>query len=315
MVMKKGVKISLIVIAVILAILAGFVWFLHPKKSIPEVSTGTLERYPDFESEYIAKRNVSIWLPDNYSNGDSCIVIYMHDGQMLFDADATWNHKEWSVDEVLGQMTAAGELPPCIVVAIDNTKDRLDEYFPQKVSEFVPEEVRAKNNMEPQGDAYLRFVVHELKPFVDAHYRTYTDQKHTFIAGSSMGGLISLYALCEYPEVFSGAVCMSSHLSMAYLPMGKQNEAWAEGFQKYLMDRLPSQEGHRVYMDHGTKLLDADYGPYQACVDSIFQAKGWDDNHYLSLVYEGHTHDEICWGLRLKPSLEFVVPHLSKVGF
>ena len=122
-----------------------------------------------------------------------------------------------------------------------------------------------------------------------------------------MGGLISLYALCEYPEVFSGAVCMSSHLSMAYLSMGKQNEAWAKGFQEYLLDRLPSQEGHRVYMDHGTKLLDADYGPYQERVDSVFQEKGWDKDHYMSLVYEGHTHDEICWGLRLKPSLDFVV--------
>lgn len=312
--MKIAVKISLIAVAAVLVLLlVALLWLSRPpKNSVAQVSTGALERVPEFASEFIASRNVSVWLPDNYENMDSCMVIYMHDGQMLFDADATWNRKEWSVDEVLGQMIGAGELPPCIIVAIDNTDDRLNEYFPEKVTDYIPEAARAKGNMEPKGDAYLNFIVHELKPFVDAHYRTYTDRKHTFIAGSSMGGLISLYALCEYPEVFSGAVCMSSHLSMAYLPMGKQNEAWAKGFQEYLMDRLPSQEGHRVYMDHGTKLLDADYGPYQERVDSIFQAKGWDESHYMSLVYEGHTHDEICWGLRLKPSLDFVVNFVRK---
>lgn len=307
--MKKAVRISLITVAAVLALLlVGLLWLIWPPKNkVAEVSTGTLERFLEFASENIASRDISIWLPDNYASTDSCMVIYMHDGQMLFDADATWNRKEWSVDEVLGQMIEAGELSPCIVVAIDNTDDRLNEYFPEKVSEFVAEDVRGKSDMEPKGDAYLKFLVHELKPFVDAHYKTYTDREHTFIAGSSMGGLISLYALCEYPEVFSGAVCMSSHLSMAYLSMGKQNEAWAKGFQEYLLDRLPSQEGHRVYMDHGTKLLDADYGPYQERVDSVFQEKGWDKDHYMSLVYEGHTHDEICWGLRLKPSLDFVV--------
>lgn len=307
--MKKAVKISLIAVAAVLVLLlVALLWLSRPpKNSVAQVSTGALERFPEFASEFIASRNVSVWLPDNYENMDSCMVIYMHDGQMLFDTDATWNRKEWSVDEVLGQMIEAGELPPCIVVAIDNTDDRLKEYFPEKVTDFIPEAARAKGNMEPKGDAYIKFIVHELKPFVDAHYRTHTDREHTFMAGSSMGGLISLYALCEYPEVFSGAVCMSSHLSMAYLSMGKQNEAWAKGFQEYLKDRLPSQEGHRVYMDHGTKLLDADYGPYQERVDSIFQAKGWDESHYMSRVYEGHTHDEICWGLRLKPSLDFVV--------
>ena len=200
--MKPSIKITAIVLVAIAAIAAIlYLGLSRSKNSVPEVSTGTLERYPDFPSKHIDKRTVSVWLPEGYTQGAPFDVLYMHDGQMLFDAKTTWNHQEWMVDEVLGSIIGAGEMRPCIVVAVDNTNDRLMEYFPDKAANYL----EAKpDSFTPKGDAYLRFLVEELKPFIDDTYQPLSSREHTFLMGSSMGGLISLYALCEYPEVFGG---------------------------------------------------------------------------------------------------------------
>ena len=92
------------------------------------------------------------------------------------------------------------------------------------------------------SDHYLRFIVEELKPYVDAHYRTLPDQHNTFIMGSSMGGLISLYAMCEYPHVFGGAGCVSTHF-----PIGRGIAL------KYMQDNLPDPKTHKFYFDYGTR--------------------------------------------------------------
>ena len=116
------------------------------------------------------------------------------------------------VDEVLGRLMADGSVKRTIVVGIDNTPDRLRELLPGKIQSYMDED-DIEDPAYALGDSYLKFVTEEVKPFIDSLYRPLTDREHTFIAGSSMGGLISLYALCEYPEVFGGAACLSSHIS------------------------------------------------------------------------------------------------------
>ena len=302
-------KMILWSIGALLLLLGAMAWFMRPpKNSIPTVARGTLERFPQFTSQYVPSRDVVVWLPEGYQTGDSCDVLYMHDGNMLFDATTTWNRREWQVDEVTDSLIQAGLIRPCIVVGIYNTDDRLTEYFPAKTWQHVAEADRKDADLKKlTADAYLQFIVEELKPFIDQRYKPLTTREHTFMMGSSMGGLISLYALCEYPQVFGGVACLSSHLSMAHLPNGVDGEPWATGFRNYVGQHLPEANGSLIYMDHGTEGFDADYGQYQEQLDSVIRAKGWDAQHYMSLVFDGDDHNETCWGKRLNQPLQFLL--------
>lgn len=146
------------------------------------------------------KRRVWIYLPEDYArSGKRYPVLYMHDGQNVFD-DATSYSGEWGVDEFLDSTT----LKKCIVVGIDNGGDkRLNEYCPYDFS-LTGIASNYKTN-KGEGGLYADFLVKTLKPFIDKRYRTAKDKKNTFIAGSSMGGLISLYTVLKYPTVFGGA--------------------------------------------------------------------------------------------------------------
>ena len=294
---------------VLLLLIGVLAWCMRPpKNSIPTVSHGALERFQQFQSQFVPARDVVVWLPEGYQTGDSCDVLYMHDGNMLFDATTTWNRQEWHVDEVMDSLMKAGAIRSCIVVGIYNTDDRLTEYFPAKTVQYVPEADRKKAKTEKlTGDAYLKFIVEELKPFIDERYQPLTSREHTFMMGSSMGGLISLYALCEYPQVFGGVACLSSHLSMGHLPDGFDGEDWATGFRDYVGQHLPETNGSLIYMDHGTKDFDADYGKYQELLNSLICSKGWDKQHYMSLVFDGHGHNETCWSQRLDQPLTFLL--------
>ena len=267
------------------------------------VCCGTLDVYPDFKSAIITPRKVSVWLPDGYTVGESCDVLYMHDGQMLFDSTTTWNHQEWQVDEILSKLMNEKAIRRTIVVAIDNTADRLKEYFPDKACRGM-EDVNAS---ELGGDNYLKFLVEEVKPFVDERYQPLTDREHTFLMGSSMGGLISLYGLCEYPKVFGGAACLSTHISMSHLKAAKDTEAMADGFLQYVAEHMPDANESRIYMDHGTEGIDSAYGPYQQRLDALFRERGWDADHFKSLVFEGHDHNETCWAKRLAEPVSFLL--------
>ena len=307
---KKKRKIwPWILLAALVLIVAVAAWYMRPpENTIPTASRGTLERFPQFESQFVPTRDVVVWLPEGYQTGDSCDVLYMHDGNMLFDATTTWNRQEWHVDEIMDSLIKAGKIRNCIVVGIYNTDDRLTEYYPDKTCQYVPEADLKKAKTEKlRGDAYLNFIVEELKPFIDNRYKPLTSREHTFMMGSSMGGLISLYALCEYPQVFGGVACLSSHLSMGHLPDGFDGEAWATGFRDYVGQHLPEANGNLIYMDHGTKDFDADYGKYQELLDHVIRSKGWDDQHYVSLVFEGHGHNETCWAQRLDQPLMFLL--------
>ena len=306
---KKSRKTWLWIVGALLLLLAGIAWCMRPpKNTIPTVTHGTLERLPEFKSQFITPRDIAVWLPAGYQTGDSCDVLYMHDGNMLFDATTTWNRQEWRVDEIMDSLIRSGKIRPCIVVGIYNTDDRLTEYFPEKTWQHVPEADRKKAKLDKlTGDAYLKFIVEELKPFIDQHYKPLTSREHTFMMGSSMGGLISLYALCEYPQVFGGVACLSSHLSMGHLPDGFKGDTWATGFREYVNQHLPKANSSLIYMDHGTKDFDADYGKYQTLLDSVITAKGWDKDHYMSLVFDGHGHNETCWAKRLDQPLQFLL--------
>jgi metallo-beta-lactamase class B len=140
------------------------------------------------------KRRVWVYLPNDYASSPQRYpVLYLHDGQNVFDEFTSFSG-EWGVDETLRQLQLAGQDAGCIVVAMDHGGDaRLNELSPWRNTKYGG----------GQGDAYLDFIVQTLKPQIDAKYRTLPDRQNTGIAGSSMGGLMSLYAGLKYPQVFS----------------------------------------------------------------------------------------------------------------
>ena len=147
----------------------------------------------DFKMPQLSStRRVWIYLPaDYYTSGDDYPVLYMHDGQNLFDKPYSFVG-EWKVDEALDQFESSGERS-CIVIGIDNGGgERINEYTPYRHPTYGG----------GQGEAYTAFLVETLKPFIDSHFRTLPGPKNTGIAGSSLGGLISYYAAIKHPEIF-----------------------------------------------------------------------------------------------------------------
>lgn len=280
-------------------------------------ASGTVQRFENFPSKFVEPRNVDVWLPDGYDARKKYAVLYMHDGQMLFDSATTWNKQEWGVDETTGRLIAEKKIRDCIVVGIwNNGKKRHSEYFPQKPFESLTQvqrdslmqEARSANNGlfadKIQSDNYLKFLVTELKLFIDNHFSTQKDRKNTFVAGSSMGGLISLYAICEYPEVFGGAACISTHWPGTFKV---ENNPVPVAFLQYMKGHLPSPKKHRIYFDCGTTGLDALYPPFQKQADDIMRAKGFSSKNWLTRVFEGEDHSERAWQKRLDIPLVFLL--------
>ncbi len=281
----------------------------------PQVKSGKVDLYKKFQSDIVKPRNVYVWLPDAYSPKEKYDVIYMHDGQMLFDGTTSWNKQEWNVDETAGYLNNEKMTRPFIVVGIDNiAEDRWGDYFPEKVTEYIGSDFKLPESANLNADNYLKFLVEEVKPFIDQKYSTNKGEKSTFVAGSSMGGLISLYALCEYPEVFGGAASLSIHTPMAVASYANEAncEVLAEGFREYLAENLPRANSKKIYMDRGDQTLDAKYPKYQDALDELMVEEGWSQPNFVTRVYEGTGHTETAWASRLKTPFQFLVGDVKK---
>lgn len=285
---------------------------------IPKVSSGSIRHFENFPSRYVAARNVDVWLPDGYSATKKYAVLYMHDGKSLFDSSIVWNHQEWGVDEVLGKLLVENKIRDCIVVGAWNTElTRHNEYLPQKPYESLNKDqqqvlLRAKrtsgndvfSSYEIRSDDYLRFLVRELKPYIDSAFSTLPNQQHTFISGSSMGGLISIYAICEYPGVFGGAACLSTHWTGIFR---KENNPFPGAMISYLEKKLPSPGNHKIYFDLGTETIDSLYSSYQLRVDRKMKNRGFNKMNWVTKEYPGADHSERSWNKRLEIPMNFLL--------
>ena len=282
-----------------------------------KTGNGKVVRYENFKSDFVTPRNVDVWLPDNYSEDEKYAVLYMHDGQMLFDPSSTWNKQEWEVDETAGKLIWYKKTQKFIVVGISSiAKIRHSELFPQKPFESLSKKRqdsilnlnRDKDTpwfgAKVNSDNYLKFIVKEVKPFIDATYATKTDRANTFIAGASMGGLISMYAICEYPEIFGGAACISTHWPGVF--DAKKNPI-PKAFMAYMKKKLPSPKTHKIYFDYGTETLDASYKPFQQQADKIMKEKGYTSKNWMTKEFVGADHSEKSWKERFQIPLLFLL--------
>jgi predicted alpha/beta superfamily hydrolase len=149
---------------------------------------------------------------------------------------------------------------------------------------------------EPFSDLYLKHLVEEVKPFVDNTYASLPEKQSTIVMGSSMGGLISLYAISQYPHVFGGAGCVSTHWSAGELALVEE-----------MAKRLPDSAGHKLYFDYGTRGVDAPYEPLQLKFDEHLRTKGFTEGkNWVTRKFEGADHNEAAWQARVDIPLSFL---------
>ncbi|WP_242923314.1 alpha/beta hydrolase [Pontibacter liquoris] len=272
---------------------------------------GKLVRIESFPSRYVAPRQVDVWLPESYGQnpGKKYAVLYMQDGQNLFSPETAYAGQEWQVDETLSQLMQEGKIKDCIVVGIWNTAHRFYEYGPQKPFALLPDSAQQQLRQEYKfdkilSDEYLKFIVEELKPYIDKKYCTRPDRNNTYLLGSSMGGLISLYGVLEYPKVFGGAACLSTHWPFT---LKENNPAFTHAMAAYLAQQLPTRHKPRLYFDYGTQTLDAWYAPHQQLIDSVLEGKGYGSKNWVTRRFEGAEHSERSWRERLAIPVTFLL--------
>ena len=286
---------------------------------LPTVASGRIERLEGVNWRPVPARPVDVWLPDGYPDQAPYAVLYLHDGQMLFDAEQTWNGQEWRADEVAGALIDSGATRPFIIVGIWNAGParRAAEYFPQRAFDALDADARAGLltasldgaralfGEPPDADRYLRVLVDQLMPRIARDYRISPAREDTVVMGASMGGLISLYALAEYPDRFGGAAGLSTHWPGTAPDAGT---APGEAILAWLQSSFPAAGRHRLWLDHGTATLDAHYPPWQQRADAILRSKGYSERDWTTRVYPGAEHTEAAWAARLDAPLRFLLP-------
>lgn len=286
---------------------------------------GRLVNYPNFESQFVTPRDVTVWLPDGYSDkGPRLPVVYMQDGENLFDALHSLSGVSWGVPDTVSRLIREHKIPPVIIVGIASTAARGREYLPQRIYDLLPDATRMLIRQSwggpPESDQYLKFLVYELKPFIDATYRTQWDRPGTYIMGSSMGGLVAFYAQMEYPDVFGGSASLSMHwlLGNQYDPLPAPsvlNRQVLRAFETYVSLSDVSPGRHMVYIDRGTETLDARYVPYTAPFALFMRRAGWrSGKEFENRVYPGADHSEKSWRARLAMPLRFLLAPLLNPG-
>jgi glycosidase/predicted alpha/beta superfamily hydrolase len=267
-------------------------------------TAGRIGTMATIASKFVEARRVDVWLPPGYDADPAAHypVIYMQDGQNSFDPITSFGGVSWEVDRAMLRLIQAGKTRGAIIVGIWNSgPGRLYDYMPQKA--VTADTLRffagdPKTSAAPiRSDAYLKFIVEELKPLVDHRYRTQLDRAHTFVLGSSMGGLVSAYAMAEYPGVFGGAACVSTH--------------WPAGdgaVVDYLAQHLPPPGTNRWYFDFGTTTLDAGYEPFQRRMDAAMRQAGYTEGRdWITRKFPGGEHSEKSWKARVEIPLLFLL--------
>jgi len=243
----------------------------------------------------LKERDVIVWLPPGYEEPENEArrypVLYMHDGQNLMNVVTAFGHVEWNVDETAEALVAAGKVEPVIIVGIYNAGvDRIPEYTQTPVEKYKG---------SGRADLYGDFLVNELKPLIDGTYRTRPEGRYTGLAGSSLGGLVSMYLGMKYPDTFTRLGVISPSV-------------WWD--DRDILGRVAALAGPlplRVWVDIGTDEGSDDEAETVQDATALHQAlldKGWSATDVSLKVYDGAEHSEAAWSQRFGEVLEFLYP-------
>lgn len=266
--------------------------FDAPPDPVLRTRSGDIRTHPAFASRHVAPRDVQVYLPPGYDTERTrrYPVLYLQDGQNVFDAGAAG--MEWQVDETAQRLIRDGTLEPLIVVAVANTDARSDEYTPTFVDRKLPDGRPLRGG--GKAPLYGRFLLEELKPFIDRTYRTRTDAGGTAVGGASHGGLVSLYLALEHPEVFGQALVMSP------------SAMWDDDLLIKRVRALPRKLPVRFWVDVGALEHASLVSAAHRLRDALL-ARGWVEGKDLRFVEQADGgHDEISWASRMPEALRFL---------
>jgi len=250
--------------------------------------TGTVNYHRGIKGAGLQDRDVIVWLPPGHEENPTVRypVLYMQDGQNVFDPATSSFGVDWQIDESLDSMIRAGKIAPLIVVGIYNTADRTYEYTPGE-----------------KGTAYMNLVAQTIKPLIDKTYRTLPDRANTFVGGSSAGGIISFMTVWTYPEIFSKAMCMSPAFKT---PDGFE---YKFDFVKVVKESKP-RKNVTFYLDNGGVGLEAELQPG---IDEMIQAlreKGYEfEKQFVMKKDATASHNEAAWAERFPSAIQWLISH------
>jgi len=242
------------------------------------------------------EQRVRIWLPPGYEDGArSYRTLYMVDGQFVFSGDS--EDQNFAADRRVARLAAAGRIQPALIVAIDNFEepaDRFRQYMPQTIYDQARGGLRTALDRQLAGRPlvsaqFLRFLTTRLKPHIDAHYRTLAGRRDTAIVGASMAGLIAAAAFVEGQQAFGRAACISPQwpiYDQRFIEHPQLLSIWPRYFA-----RLGAPDGRRLWMDHGTRMMDAGMAPHQIGIAKRLAELGWRRGRHLETrVHHGAGH-------------------------
>jgi predicted alpha/beta superfamily hydrolase len=266
--------------------------------SMPEnhTLTGNIQEHRGFRSKIFAnRRDILVYLPRGYRRSlrQRYPVLYLQDGQNVFDAATAFSQVEWRVDETAQELIRKNLIEPLIIVAIANVGDeRIHEYTPSRG--VIDEHAKRKKRSRGMGKHYAKFLIEEVKPFIDRTYRTRPEPENTGLGGSSLGGLITLAAGLWHPNVFQRLIVMSPSIW------------WDNQLIVRMVEELPDKLPLRIWLDTGTN--EPGWERARVLRDALVE-KGWylyGDLQYLEI--EGADHSEGAWAARVDPALRFLFP-------
>jgi predicted alpha/beta superfamily hydrolase len=260
-----------------------------------DTATGDLRLHEFSSRTFRNTRFLRVWLPPGYdeveNSGRRYPVLYLNDGQNLFEPSTSFTGVEWQVDETGDRLIRDGIVPPMIIVGIDNAKkERFREYMPHRSLQPVM--------LRVQGQRYPTFLIKEVMPFIARHYRVATGPENTGLGGSSLGALISLYTATARPGVIGRLLLESPSL-------------WASNRQMIRESREIKRWPERIFLATGTAEAGREDKDRSMVDDvrelaSVFRRAGLDDNHFRLAIDDGATHHESAWARRFPDALSFL---------
>ncbi len=267
---------------------------------IQHTLTGNIQQHKAFPSRTLGnRRDILVYLPTGYRRfvHRRYPVLYLQDGQNVFDAATAFAGVEWNVDETAQRLIRKRLIEPLIIVAVANTgNDRVHEYTPTRALAIAG--VQRYKRSRGLARKYGKFLVKELKPFIDANYRTRPEVEFTGLGGSSLGGLLTMTLGLWFPDVFSRLAVMSPSVW------------WDDQVIVRLVEALDDKLPLRIWLDTGTH--ETGWERTRALRDALME-KGWrvyDDLQYTETLGAGHT--ESAWAARVDPMLRFLFPPISQ---
>lgn len=278
--------------------------FGAPGPAITPRRAGTIEPLGRVASRHVAPREVEVWLPPGHASASDAMrhpVLYLHDGQNLFDARAAG--AEWQVDEVAQRLCEAGAITPPIIVAVASGPDRLHDYTP--TAAWLSAQRLGQDRGRRVGGgapAYARFLLEELKPLVDARYRTRSEAAHTAVGGSSLGGLVSLWLALAQPQAFGAALVVSPSLWWDDRFALRQASGWSPP---------PGAARPRLWLGMGGE-EGAEALPALRQLQQALMARGWNGDTLHTVEVPDGRHDEASWAALVEPMLRFLYGREAK---